>query len=141
MPYINTITGEYPLDEKDIKNQYPNVSFAHPFKPPGEYVFVFEAPKPVYDPEIQDVIQTSPVTLADGKLYTGWEIREKYTTPAERNAAKKAIKDANDKRHNDSVQDEINLLSLAVIPALVRNDVATVNLYKTKLATLEAKRK
>lgn len=45
--YLNTLTGQYPLTESDIKQSYPNTSFPTPFQPPGEYVFVFPVPAPV----------------------------------------------------------------------------------------------
>lgn len=73
MAYINTQTQQYPISEQDIRNAYPNTSFANPFVPPAEYQWVFASPQPTYDPITQGVREVSPVQ-ANGNWQQAWEV-------------------------------------------------------------------
>ena len=73
MAYINTQTNQYPISEQEIRNQYPNTSFANPFVAPSEYAVVFQAPAPVYDALTQSVREIQPVLVND-KYQQAWEV-------------------------------------------------------------------
>lgn len=73
MTYINTQTNQYPISEQEIRNQYPNTSFANPFVAPSEYAVVFQAPAPAYDTLTQSVREIQPVLVND-KYQQAWEV-------------------------------------------------------------------
>lgn len=76
--YINTLTNEYPLTERDIRNANPNTSFPVPFIAPAEYAWVFPTPQPEYDQVIRSVREIAPVLSAKGEYEQRWEIVPKF---------------------------------------------------------------
>lgn len=75
MSYINTVTNQYPVTEREIKLEYPNVSFGRPFTPPAPYAEVVETDQPVYDRVSQAVKEVGPL-LAGGVYTQQWEVVE-----------------------------------------------------------------
>ena len=89
MAYINTQTNQYPVSESEIRNQYPNTSFANPFVAPSEYAVVFQAPAPAYDVISQGVRETAPILTDKGNYEQQWEV---YDLTLEQAAANQAAK-------------------------------------------------
>lgn len=87
MAYINTQTQQYPISEQDIRNAYPNTSFANPFVPPAEYQWVFASPAPTYDPITQGVREVAPTLSSKGQYEQQWEV---YALAPEQIAANQA---------------------------------------------------
>lgn len=80
MAYINTQTNQYPVSEQDIRNEYPNTSFAIPFQAPEGYAVVFPSPVPTVDnPVIQFARETTPVLTDKGHYEQAWEISDIYS--------------------------------------------------------------
>jgi hypothetical protein len=71
--YINTQTGEYPISQQQIQQEYPNTSFPTPFVPPSQYAVVFQSPTPQYDSLTQGVSETTPEETA-GQWYQTWQV-------------------------------------------------------------------
>lgn len=76
--YINTLTNEYSLSERDIRNTNPNTSFPVPFIAPAEYAWVFPTPQPEYDQVIRSVREIAPVLSAKGEYEQQWEVVPKF---------------------------------------------------------------
>ena len=74
MSYIDTISGEYPISENDIKSSHPNVSFPTIFTPPDRYKFVFPTPIPNYNPAFQRLIEKTPRLTHLGHYEQVWEV-------------------------------------------------------------------
>jgi hypothetical protein len=85
--YINTVTGAYPLSESDIKVLFPNTSFANPFVPPENFMWVFPYPQPTYNPVIQRIEQAAPELTNLGHYEQRWTVIELYETQQERDTA------------------------------------------------------
>lgn len=92
MAYINTQTLQYPMSEQEIRNAYPNTSFANPFVPPDDYQWVFPKPAPTYDALTQAVREIQP-ELINGKYQQVWEIvdLDAETIAANQAAAQQAL--------------------------------------------------
>ena len=93
MAYINTQTNQYPVSEQDIRNEYPNTSFAIPFQAPEKYAVVFPSPVPTVDnPVIQFARETTPVLTDKGHYEQVWEVVDIFAdyTDAEGNVVTKA---------------------------------------------------
>lgn len=75
--YINTITLQYPITEKEIRSSNPNTSYPSPFKPGEGYAVVFPTPQPVFNPVIQSLVERKPVNEG-GKWYQRWEAVSKF---------------------------------------------------------------
>lgn len=88
MNYINTETLQYPVSEQDIKTALPLRSFAFPFSPPVEYLPVFPAPQPMYDPVLETVQEVAPVLTDKGHYEQTWSVVALYSKSTERTAAK-----------------------------------------------------
>lgn len=74
MAYINTTTTQYPISEQEIRNLYPNTSFSIPFQAPEDFVWVFPAPQPNFDPITQYVFEGPPVLTDKGHYEQTWSI-------------------------------------------------------------------
>ena len=102
MNYINTITGEYPVSEAQIRLAYANTSFPVPFQAPDEYVLVFQAPQPTFDVLTQSVREVTPVLTNKGHYEQVWEVIALDVEQIEANQAAKAVADA--KLINDKIE-------------------------------------
>lgn len=87
MQYINTETGEYPLDLADIQEYYKNTSLPpDDFEPPEPFARVLEISKPECDKRIQQAVPDTAVCV-DGIYYQSWKIVEIFSTQEEKNAS------------------------------------------------------
>lgn len=79
--YINADTGEYPLNEDNVRRHFPLTSFAQ-FNPefPPPYMVVSNTPIPPYDSNVDTVAETPPA-LVNGSWVRVWAITP--LTPAE----------------------------------------------------------
>lgn len=75
MAYINTVTLEYPIQERDILEKNPNISFGLPFVAPEEYKWVFPTPV-AYDSLTQGFREIAPVLTEKGHWEQQWEVYE-----------------------------------------------------------------
>lgn len=75
MKYVNTQTFSI-VTEEQIRQENPNVSFAHPFVAPEEYAYIFPAPA-VYNPTTQWVREIAPVLTSKGHYEQQWEVVDK----------------------------------------------------------------
>lgn len=73
--YINTETLEYPVTERQIRDQFPDVSFPAVFSPPAPYQPVLEGPTPTYDPMTEYYVEVQP-EKAGGVWMRRYEVRE-----------------------------------------------------------------
>lgn len=85
--YINTTTLQYPVTERDIRQNNPNVSYPSPFNPGEEYAVVFPSPQPLYNPVLEYVQEGAPVFTDKGNYEQTWVVVQKYNTEEERNEA------------------------------------------------------
>lgn len=76
--YINIKTLQYPLTERDIRHNNPNVSYPSPFNPGEDYAVVFLTPQPPHNPVTQIVRATQPVLTSKGTWEQRWEIVSKF---------------------------------------------------------------
>jgi hypothetical protein len=76
--YINTVTLQYPVSERDIRNLNPNTSFPAPFLAPDEYSVVFPAPKPSYNEVTQVAREIQPELTSKGTWEQRWEVVSKF---------------------------------------------------------------
>lgn len=74
MAYLNTITGQYPVSEQDIRQQNPNTSYANPFAPDETFVNVFPSPQPQYNSLSQILVEGQPQKSVDGWYEQTWNI-------------------------------------------------------------------
>jgi len=72
--YINIETKAYPVSQQEIRQAYPNTSFAEPFQAPEAYAWVFDAPAPAYDPVTQRVREIAPADTIKGHWEQQWEV-------------------------------------------------------------------
>jgi hypothetical protein len=77
--YINTITGEYPLTTKNIRQENKNISFSNIFVAPEWYSVVTNIDKPIHDILTQKIVELHPV-LIDGVWTQVWEIQDLYNS-------------------------------------------------------------
>lgn len=89
--YINTTTLQYPIQEYQIREQYPNTSFAIPFIPPEPYAVVFQSPRPEYNPQTHSIKEIAPELTAKGHWEQRWEVVELPQEEVETNAARAAL--------------------------------------------------
>jgi hypothetical protein len=80
MAYLNTLTLQYPLTERDIREAHPNVSFNEVFTPPDDYAWVFPTPQPNYDQMSQFVILGAPNLTHLGHYEETWTIQPRFQT-------------------------------------------------------------
>lgn len=85
--YINTKTNQYPLTERDIRQNNPNVSYPSPFNPGEDYAVVFPSPQPAYNPVVEFVREVTPILTDKGNYEQTWEVVQKYETQEERDDA------------------------------------------------------
>lgn len=93
MPYLNTLTQQYPVSEAQIRSEYPSTSFPTPFVPPTEYVWVFPSPPPVFDALRQSLREASPLRKG-GNYEQAWEVIELDAESIAANLARKAEEEA-----------------------------------------------
>ena len=124
MAYINTLTGEYPLTEEQVRARFPHILFpvVTPFTPPYPYVEVAATPQPVYDLLTQRIAEWPPVKNDVGYVQV-WGIME---LPAEE------IK-ANQKA---AILSQIKSLEIQQTPRRIRE--ATLGTDNGWLANLDA---
>lgn len=84
--YINTKTNQYPLTERDIRQNNPNVSYPSLFNPGEDYAVVFPSPQPAHNPAVEYLTEDTP-SIISGKYYQKWKVVQKYETQEERDAA------------------------------------------------------
>lgn len=89
MAYINLDTQAYPVSEQDIRNQFPNTSFATPFQAPEGYAPVLESPTPVYDTVNQGYREVAPTQDSLGNWMRTYEIYDLDPEQAAANLAEK----------------------------------------------------
>lgn len=80
--YINTVTGKYPVTEREIREEFFNTSFPLPFQAPDSYAVVFEAPKPTYDQLTQFVREIAPLKTNKGHYEQQFEVVDLDTETA-----------------------------------------------------------
>lgn len=85
--YINTTTQQYPITERDIRQNNPNVSYPSPFNPGEEYAVVFQTPQTPHNPVLEYVREGTPVLTNKGFYEQTWTVVQKYNTEEERNEA------------------------------------------------------
>ena len=73
MAYIRLIDNFYPLSEREIRDAFPNTSFATPFNPEG-YAVVFPVPQPTFDWVTQGVREIAPQISSKGTWEQVWEV-------------------------------------------------------------------
>lgn len=78
------------VSESEIRALYPNTSFATPFAPPSDYVYIFPTPQPAYDPVTQSVQPTTPEMTVLGHWEERWNVVELYPSQAAKDAANAA---------------------------------------------------
>jgi len=71
--YIQLSDNFYPLSERDIREAFPNVSFAQPFNPEG-YAVVFPVPQPAFDWVTQFAREIDPELTELSTWQQVWEI-------------------------------------------------------------------
>jgi hypothetical protein len=91
--YINTNTNEYPVSELEIKASYPNTSFTVPFVPPDGYVWVFPAPQPVFDPIIEQVVETQPELTDKSHWEQRWQVVSRFVEYTDQNGITHSVAD------------------------------------------------
>lgn len=72
--YINTITGEYPITEQEIRAQYPNTSFPAIFQPLDHFKVVFPVPVSPHDSLTQTVREIAPLLTVKGHYEQQYEV-------------------------------------------------------------------
>lgn len=86
MAYIRTADSTYPLSERDIREAFPNTSFADPFVPPDGYAWVFPSPRPAHNAISQFVREIAPAQT-NGQWYEQYEVVELEPEAVEANLA------------------------------------------------------
>jgi len=77
MPYINTVTGQYPLTELGVRQAFPEVSFPTILStPPEGYAVVFPTPKPPYNPITEAVAEVVPQLTVKGTYEQTWSVTQ-----------------------------------------------------------------
>ena len=84
--YINTETLQVHT-ENEIRALNPNTSFPVPFNPPSLYSLVFPSPQPQYNPVTESVVEVQPKLSAKGNYEQQFEVKPKYATQEETQAA------------------------------------------------------
>ena len=74
MPYIRLSDGLYPVTEREIRLEYPNVSFPELFVPPETYAVVLETPKPQSNQATEGVREIAPTQDAAGNWLRTYEV-------------------------------------------------------------------
>lgn len=73
MAYLNINTNKYPVQESEIRAEYPNTSFGYPFFAPIEYVWVFPAPSN-HNPDTHVAVEGDPVLTVKGHYEQTWNV-------------------------------------------------------------------
>lgn len=81
--YIHVPTQRYPLRERHIKTENPNVSFPDIFSPPDEYAEVVVTEKPEHDPLTERLKEDKPI-LDNGVWIQQWSIVQLTSEEIER---------------------------------------------------------
>lgn len=110
MPYINTQTLAYPVSENEIREAFPNTSFAIPFNPSPAYEVVFPAPQPAYSWVTHGVREIAPELTSKGTWEQRWEV---YALTASQVAANQAL-------YNKDLLDSIVTSTQARLDAFAR---------------------
>lgn len=127
MSYININTNQYPVSEQDIRNQYPNTSFAVPFEAPEEFAVVFLAPAPaVENPIIQTAREIAPVLTEKGNYEQAYEIVDIYSdyTDADGKVVTKAEQEAVATAKDEQTKKDVNVVEAKRL--LVETDFAAL---------------
>lgn len=74
MAYIRLSDNYYPLSDRDIRETFPNTSFAEPFSPPEGYAWVFPSPRPNYNSITHYIRETSPTQNVLSQWVQVWEV-------------------------------------------------------------------
>jgi len=69
--YINETTQQYPLSEREIREVFPNTSFAEPFNPDG-FAVVFTSPQPEFNQYTQTCREAAPLFTDKGHWEQQW---------------------------------------------------------------------
>lgn len=85
--YIRTTDNFYPCTENSIRVENPNTSFPVPFSPPPFYSVVFPSPQPQYNPVTEVVLEIEPKLSTKGNYEQQFEVKPKYKTQEETQAA------------------------------------------------------
>lgn len=73
MKLINTETLEYPLTDEQVRERFPNTSFAESDFPPTPYVAVIPSERPAFNRSTHRVVEASPA-LVDGVWTQQWDV-------------------------------------------------------------------
>ena len=131
MSYINTETLEYPIQERDIINLNPNVSFGVPFVAPEPYLWVFPAPQE-YDLDNYSLRELAPELTNKGHWEQRWELVELDQETKDRIQAEKK------QRQKESLLSQILTLQQKCLRCLVEDapDTTWLDQYKAQIADL-----
>ena len=122
MNYINTETNQYPINEREIKEMFPQVTFPSPFTPPDQFKVVFASPVPEHNAVIQVAREGEPVLTAKGHYEQTWVITDKFTD----------YRDENGVLHTKEEQE-----ADAIAQDLKSKTPATVTMRQARLALLD----
>lgn len=90
MSYINEITLEYPITEREIKARHTEpTSWATPFKAKPPHRFVFPTPQPEVNSISHYVTEGQPVLSSKGEFEQTWVINEHTPETVTANIAQK----------------------------------------------------
>lgn len=93
MAYIRLSDNAYPLSERDIRNAFPNTSFATPFNPDG-YAVVFPVPQPAFDQYSQKCAEQAPQISTKGTWEQVWLVTDLTGEELEEAQARKVADEA-----------------------------------------------
>lgn len=93
MAYIRLSDQYYPLSERDIREAFPNTSFATPFNPEG-YAVVFATPQPTFDQYSQKCTEQPPQISVKGTWEQVWLVTDLTGEELEAAQARKAADEA-----------------------------------------------
>lgn len=86
MKYINTLTGQYPITETEIRAEYPNTSFPEVFVAPQPYAIVLQIPLPTFNQITHTCVEGDPVYTTKLHWEQTWVVTAK---PSDQLAAEK----------------------------------------------------
>lgn len=131
--YINTTTGEYPVSERDIREEFYNTSFPNPFVPPNNYAVVFESPRPEYNNLTQFVSEVAPEKTSKGHYEQRFEVVDLDEYIAAANIERHKI------NHNENIWRQIEQLEKdKQMPRHVRDLIPPDHPARIKADKLEA---
>lgn len=141
MYFVNQLTGKYPITQREILEEYPNTTFPEPFRPPHPFYPVLKSPMPVFDPEVEYLVEKTPQLDLLGNYVQVWDVKQKFPNVAERAEEKKKKTFERNIRENEEIKKQMEKLSLDIIPDIIFNRATKLTDYRTKFAALEAKLK